>query len=130
MTLWNIEEASQYILLNTLDNEDFLDADDTRKTALMNVASRTLTRKFAAYLVPAEAIYLFAATLASSFNDTNKLSQQGVAGFSVKGISFTFKDWAKKGLDGLIPDEVIDLINEANPDADLTAKPVVRWTVL
>lgn len=130
MTLWNLEEASQYILFNTLDNEDFNDADETRKQALMNVASRTLTRKFATYLVPAEAVYLFAAVLASAYNDTNKLQQQGVAGFSVKGISFTFKDWAKKGLDALIPEEAVELINDANPDADLSTKPVVRWTVL
>lgn len=130
MTLWNIEEASQYILLNTLDNEDFTDAEETRKTALLNVASKTLGRKFTDVLIPAEAVYIFAATLASAYNDTNKLQQQGVAGFSVKGISFTFKDWAKRGLDALIPEEAVELIKDANPDADISTKPVVRWTVL
>lgn len=130
MTLWNLEEATDYITLNTLDNEDYIDADETRKQALMNVASRTLARKFTNVLIPAEAVYLFAATLASAYNDTNKLQQQGVAGFSVKGISFTFKDWAKKGLDALIPEEAIELINDANPDANLSTKPVVRTTVI
>ena len=126
---WDLIAAEAYISLNTLDNEDFIDGDDTRKTALLNVASRTLTRKFSGLTIPNEAVYLFGATLASAYNDTNKLQQQGVAGFSIKGISFTFKDWAKKGLDALIPSEVIDIINEEN-GVELSTGRAVKWTTL
>ncbi len=120
---WNLIEATDYIRLNTLDNEDFLDADDTRKTALLNVSNRELTRKFNGYTIPNEAVYIFAATLASAFNDTNKLQQQGVAGFSISGISFTFKDWAKKPIESMIPPEVYELVGAPSGRA-------VKWTVL
>ncbi|MCO0597377.1 hypothetical protein NGI46_07840 [Peribacillus butanolivorans] len=126
---WDLLVATEYITLNTLDNEDFIDGDDTRKTALLNVASRTLNRKFNGLTIPNEAVYLFGAVLASAYNDTNKLQQQGVAGFSIKGISFTFKDWAKKGLDALVPTEVVDLINEAN-GVEISTGRSVKWTTL
>lgn len=111
---WNITEADEYIRYHAIDNEDYLDADNDVKVKFLNVARRTLVRKFKELTIPVNADYLFAAVLASAYNDTNKLQQQGVAGFSVKGISFTFKDWAKKGLDALIPQEVLDLIGEEN----------------
>lgn len=120
---WNLEEAAVYIRLNTLDNEDYLDGDDERKTALLNVALRTLTRKYSGYTIPDEAVYLFSAVLAAAFNDTNRMSQQGIASFSVRGISFTFKDWAKTGLDGLIPEEVADIIGAPSGRR-------AKWTVL
>lgn len=120
---WDLVVATEYITFNTLDNEDFIDADDTRKTALLNVSLRELTRKFTAYTIPNEAVYIFAATLASAFNDVNKMQQQGVAGFSLSGVSFTFKDWAKKGIDSYIPPEVYELIGAPSGRA-------VKWTVL
>lgn len=126
---WNIEEATEYITLNTLDNEDFLDADDTRKIALLNVSSRTLVRKFNGHSIPNIAVYIFANTLGSAFNDTNKLQQQGIASFSIKGMSFTFKDWAKKDIDALIPDEVYNLIGEEN-GVNLSGRRTVKRTVL
>src|SRR5690606_22193293 len=107
---WNLTDATEYVRLNSLDNEDFLDAEDERKTAVLNVAHRTLARKYSGYTITDEAVYLFAPILAAAFNDTNKMQQQGIASFSVKGISFTFKDWAKKDLDALIPPEVADMI--------------------
>jgi hypothetical protein len=126
---WDLISAEEYITLNTLDNEDFIDGDDTRKTALLNVASRTLTRKFSGLTIPNEAVYLFGAVLASAYNDTNKLQQQGIASFSIKGIAFTFKDWAKKGIDAYIPDEVIDLINEEN-GVEISTGRTLKWTTL
>lgn len=107
---WNLEEATEYIRFNAIDNEDYLENDEERQTAILNVSLRTLKRRYRDYEIPDEAVYLFAATLAAAFNDTNKMAQQGIASFSVKGIAFTFKDWAKKGLDSLIPDEVADII--------------------
>jgi kynureninase len=121
--MWDIFEAEDYIRFNTLDNEDFIEADDDRKTALLNVSKRTLERKFKEKVIPNEAVYIFAATLGSAFNDTNKLQQQGIAGFSIKGISFTFKDWAKRPVDHLIPDEVYDLVGAPRGRT-------VKWTVL
>lgn len=121
--MWDLDEATEYIRLNTLDNEDFLDGDDEVKTRTLNVASRTLTRKYSGYTIPNEAVYLFSAVLAAAFNDTNKLAQQGIASFSVRGISFTFKDWSKKGLDALIPDEVKDIIG-------VPSGRTVKWTVM
>lgn len=111
---WDINDAVEYITYNAIDNEDFIDSDDIAKVKFLNVARRTLQRKYPALEIPLHAEYLFGAALAVAFNDTNKLQQQGVASFSVKGISFTFKDWAKKGLDALIPQEVIALIAEEN----------------
>lgn len=111
MNEWNLVEAAEFIRYNTLDNEDFLEADDIRKTALLNVALRTIKRRFAGYTIPNEASYIFAATLAALFNDTNKLAQQGVASFSVGGkVTYTFKDWAKKDFSDMIPEEVAELI--------------------
>ncbi len=107
---WNIEEADAYITANTLDNEDWLDADETRKTALLNVSDRTLNRVFKEHEIPEEATYIFANVLAFSFNDTMVQAQRGVASFSIRGISFTFKDWMKTDIEKLIPDEVYDLI--------------------
>lgn len=126
---WNLTEATDYIRLNTLDNEDFIDADDERKIALLNVSKRTLDRKFTGKTIPNEAVYVFAATLGAAFNDTNKLQQQGVAGFSISGISFTFKDWAKRSIDFLIPQEVYDIIGDANGGEKLGGRNVT-WTVL
>lgn len=126
---WDINEATVYVLTNTLDNEDFMDAEDVRKIALLNVSSRELQRKFSGYTVPNKAVYLFANTLASAFNDTNKMQQQGIASFSIKGMSFTFKDWAKKDIDSLIPPEVYALVSEENGGVQLSSR-AVKWTVL
>ena len=126
---WNMTEAIAYIRTNTLDNEDFIDAEPDRQTALLNVANKTLSRKYNAYTIPNEAVYNFAAVLGAAYNDTNKLAQQGVAGFSVKGMSFTFKDWAKKGIDAFITEEIAELIGEANGVKIPTGR-TVKWTVM
>lgn len=126
---WNLVEALDYVKYHAIDNEDYLDADEDTQIKYLNVADRTLKRKYKGLTIPINAVYLFAAALGSAYNDTNKMQQQGVAGFSVKGISFTFKDWAKKGLDALIPDEVIDLINEEN-GTSLTNGVSIKWVTL
>lgn len=126
---WDINAVTEYVLRNTLDNEDFLDANDIRKEALLNVSKRELDRKFSGYTIPDNAVYLFANTLASAFNDTNKLQQQGVASFAIKGISFTFKDWAKKDIDALIPSEVFTMVGAEN-GVNLTGGKAIKWTVL
>lgn len=110
MNDWNIEEADEYIRFNTLDNEDWFDSDDARKIALLNVADRTLSRKFSGKTIPIEAVYIFANTLSAAYNDTMVQAQRGVASFSIRGITFTFKDWMKHDLESFIPDEVYDMV--------------------
>lgn len=112
--VWNLTEASDYITYYAIDNEDFLAVDDVGKTKLLNVADRTLKRAYKDSVIPVEAAYLFAAHLGGLFNDTTVLAQRGVASFGLSGINFTFKDWAKKDLDEMIPADVRDLIEEAN----------------
>lgn len=122
--MWNLEEATEYIRFNAIDNEDFLEAEDDDKTRMITIASRTLSRKYSGYTIPESAVYLFSAVLAVAYlNDTNKMSQQGVASFSVRGISMTFKDWAKKGLDDLVTDEV-------KAEIGVPSGRTVKWTVM
>ncbi|QIG62524.1 hypothetical protein [Sporosarcina phage Lietuvens] len=123
MKTWELAVATDYVRLNSMDYEDFIDSDDSDKTRTLNVALRTLVRKYNGYPIPDEAVYLFSAVLAAAFNDTNKMAQQGIASFSVRGIAFTFKDWAKKGLDDLIPEEVTDIIGAPSGRQ-------VKWTVM
>lgn len=126
---WNLTEATSYCLYNAVDNEDFLASDTIVQVRFLNVSQRTLRRAFKGYVIPIEAAYLFACVLNANYNDTTVMAQRGVAGFSVDGISFTFKDWAKKELDDLITDDIRDLISEANPDID-SNNGRVKWVTL
>jgi hypothetical protein len=110
----DIYAATAYIESNVIDIEDWVDADDDKKQRLVNVADKTLQKRYGQYTIPDNAVYDFAAALAVAFNDTNKLQQQGVAQFAIKGIAFTFKDGVAKELDAFIPQSTIDLIGEAN----------------
>lgn len=125
-----IENADNYIALNVIDIEDWEDSDDEKKQRILNAAERTLKFKFKKYVIPASAIYYFSAWLAIAFNDTNRLQHQGIAGFSITGVSsFTFKksnvNTAGTPLQSLVPDEVYDLIGEEN-GIDLSRRRVGR----
>lgn len=126
---WDLTEAIEYVTYHAVDNEDFLDSDTTVKVRFLNVAARTLRRAFKGYAIPREAEYLFACVLNANFNDTTVMAQRGIAGFSVDGISFTFKDWAKKELDDLITEDIRDLIEEANPGVN-DGQSRVKWVTL
>lgn len=126
---WNLVEVTDYVTYHAVDNEDFLASDDTQKIRFLNVGERTLRRAFKGYAIPNEACYLFACVLNANFNDTTVMAQRGIAGFSIDGISFTFKDWAKKELDDLITDDIRDLVSEANPDID-SNNGRVKWVTL
>ncbi|GIQ63713.1 hypothetical protein PACILC2_22810 [Paenibacillus cisolokensis] len=126
----NIADADAYIAANCIDIEDWTDADDAKKQRILNVADRKLTTKYAQYTIPDAAVYEYANELAIAFNDTNRLQQQGVASFGLTGVAnFTFKDWAKSGLDAWISDTVLDLISEANGGVPLSRRSI-KWTVL
>lgn len=126
-------DATTYITSNLVTSEDWTDADDAKKQRLLNVAvreltdfcdERILTDKITSYTLPNEAVYEYAAYLAIAFNDTNKMQQQGVAGFSVTGVgSFTFKQNLTSSVLGLplreiIPDTAKKLIDKANSSID------------
>lgn len=113
-------EATVYIEANIVSNEDWMDADEAKKQRLLNVANRTLTDKYEGLTIPSEAVYEFSAFLAIAFNDTNKMQQQGVAGFSITGVgSFTFKEnnvgsAVGQPIEELVPNSVKRLLEKAN----------------
>lgn len=109
----NITEADAYIRTQCLDVEDWIDSDTDRKTRILNVAARTLTKKFSEYTIPDPAVYEFANVLSIRFNDTNRNAQNGVRGFSVAGMQFQF-DVPEKELSRMIPQQALDQIGEAN----------------
>ena len=119
-----LDGAETYIADYVIDNEDWTDAEDDKKQRIVNVANRTLTTEYPDRLIPDDAVYEFCATLAVVFNDTNKLQQQGIAGFSVTGVaSFTFKENNVKTPGGasiitFASPTVLAIINAANPEKD------------
>ncbi|KMY40220.1 hypothetical protein AC621_20845 [Bacillus sp. FJAT-27445] len=110
----SISAADAYISENVIDTEDWTDSDVERKQRLLNVAHRTLEKRFKPYKIPDVAVYEFSAYLASVFNDTYKMQQYGVKQFSIKGIAFTFDGSLAKDLNALIPQSVFDLVGEEN----------------
>lgn len=126
-TEWNLLEAADFIKYHAIDNEDFLGADNDVQIKLLNVSKAALTRKFKGLIIPNNAVYLFAATIGALYNDTNKLAQQGVASFSISGISFTFKDWAKKSITDYITEDVTELISEANGGIHVSSGRSIKW---
>ncbi|WP_314587918.1 hypothetical protein [Paenibacillus terrigena] len=125
----NITEADTYIAANCIDIEDWTDCDEAKKIRILNVADRSLTTKFSKYTIPDAATYEFANELAIAFNDSNRLQMQGIASYSVTGVaSFTFKDWAKSGVEAWIPQSALDLIGSEN-GVKIGARQA-KWTVL
>lgn len=119
----NITDADAYISAYCLDIEDWTDGDTARKTRFLNVAAQTLASRFPTYVIPDNAVYYFANTLSVRYNDTNKNQQNGVASFSVAGISFSFKG-GEKELYQLISQPVLDLIGEANGGISLRVRRI------
>lgn len=128
-----ITSADIYVSAYVIANEDWIECEADKKQRILNVASQVLADKYEDYVVPDEAIYEYAATLATVFNDTNKMQQQGIAGFSVTGVgSFTFKEnnvnsAAGQPLDEFIPKRAKQIIEKAN-DVSL-ADNTVGWLV-
>lgn len=122
----NITDADAYIQANVIDIEDWNDSDSGKRQRILNVANRTLTNKYKQYTIPDNAVYEFAASLVIAFNDTNRMNNQGIAGFSITGVgSWNFKDTQSRQLDAFITQAVYDLIGEAN-GVKLSARKVGR----
>ena len=122
----NITDADSYVKLHVIDVEDWFDSDDNRKQRLLNVASTVLNKRFSKYKIPDVAVYDFAAVLSIVYNDTNKLAQQGVKQFSIRGIAFTFNGGKAKELVDLIPQSTLDLISEENGGINLSTQRIGR----
>lgn len=127
----NITSADEYIALSVIDIEDWTDSDEQRKQRLLNVASRTLSTKFSSYVIPDEAVYEFSAVLSRIFNDTNKQAQSGVQSFNLSGVaSFSFRGDIPTELANMVPQHVLGMISEANPDLPMLGGRRIGWTVL
>lgn len=129
---WNLTEVREYVTFHAIDNEDFLDNDQTNQVRFLNISKRILSNTYRGYNIPTEAVYLFSCVLNAHFNDTMVMAQRGVASFGVEGISFTFKDWAKKELSELIPKDVADMIATENPELGSSGGSGIgtKWVVL
>lgn len=119
-----IADADIYIRANCLDVEDWIDSDSDRKTRMLNVAARTLTNKFSTLTIPDNAVYEFSNVLSVKFNDTNKLAQNGIKGFSVAGMAFQFGGDIPTDLSKMIPQPVLDLIGAANGGITLRVRRI------
>jgi hypothetical protein len=107
-------DATDFIMQNAADVEDWSGLEPTARTRFINVANRILTRKFKKLTIPDSAVYLYANSLCVTFNDTNRYASHGVQSFSVSGVaSFSFfanpDELGKK-----IPLSVLDEISDAN----------------
>ena len=115
----NVADAHEYIMQNAVDVETWVGLEVMDRQRFLNVAERTLTRKFKAYTIPETAIYLYANELATAYNDVNKYAANGVQSFSVNGAA-TFSFFAKPAeLGKTIPLVVLDEISAANGGAPI-----------
>jgi hypothetical protein len=124
-------DADSYIETNVIVVEDWTDCDEAKKQRLLNVALSTLNRVYPNYMIPDNAVYEYAAVLATAFNDTNVQRQNGVKTFQVAGISFTF-DGGKDSVESLVPSTAKALIGKEN-GVDLggsSGGKRLKWTVL
>lgn len=125
----SVIDADLYINEYVIEVDDWNDADDSKRTRLLNVALSTLQRTFANKVVPDNAVYEYAAVLAVVYNDTYKNMQYGVKSFSVAGITYSF-DGSAKSLTQLIPPTAKALIDEANGGESGSGGSRVQWTVM
>ena len=124
-----ISAADAYISENIIDIEDWQDADDEKKQRIINVAGSTLKRLYSDYIIPEAAVFEFANVLAIANNDTNRLNNHGIAGFSITGVgSFNFKDTLRTDIESLVPRVTLDIIGAEN-GVKLGGRRV-KWTVL
>ncbi|WP_068616588.1 hypothetical protein [Paenibacillus tuaregi] len=124
-----VNDADTYINANCINIDDWTECDVAKKQRIVTVAGRTLTNKYPKYKIPDAAVYEYANELAIAFNDTNALQQQGVAAYGVTGVAtFTFKDWAKSGLEAWIPEAALNLIGTEN--GVKIGKKAAKWVTM
>lgn len=110
----NATDATEYIMQNAADVEDWSGLEPVARTRFINVANRILTRKFPKLTIPESAVFLFANSLCITYNDTNRYAAQGVQSVSITGVA-SFSFFAKTDeLGKKIPLSVLDEISDAN----------------
>lgn len=127
---WDLPTIIEYVTYHAIDNEDFLDNSEVNQIRFLNISKRVLSSTYSGYNVPDQAVWLFACTLNSHYNDTMVMAQRGVASFGVEGISFTFKDWAKKELSELIPKDIRDMITATDEIGVTSGGFGSKWVVM
>ncbi|WP_440961266.1 hypothetical protein ACN6KS_02475 [Paenibacillus nitricinens] len=106
--------ADAYISANVIDTEGWTDSDAAKKQRMLNVAERTLIRYYSRYTIPDDAVYEFAAALATVYSDVMVQGQRGIQSTSLSGVtSMSFRDGTRE-LFRLIPQTCRDLIGDAN----------------
>jgi hypothetical protein len=128
----NLGDAEAYIEQNVIALDDWAEADEAKKQRLLTVADRTLTGRYVGYTIPDDAVYEYAAVLATVFNDNGLMKRQGVAGFAVTGVaSFTFANTGRPSDDiaRFIPKAATDIINASNAGLPSVGGRV-KWTVI
>lgn len=132
----NLGDAEVYIADNVIVIDDWADTDDAKKQRILTVAERTLTGLYVNYVIPDNAVYEYAAVLATVFNDNGLMRRQGVAAFSITGTaSFTFGSSGGPSDDIVryIPKTATDIINADATNIANSLPTVggrVRWTVI
>ncbi|KAA0761709.1 hypothetical protein DN410_22545 [Bacillus sp. SH5-2] len=89
--------------------------------------------QFKGYDIAYNAIFEFSAYLVIVYNDTNKMQRQGIASFSLTGVSsFAFKEnnvpsAIGQPLSELIPGSVLQLIEAESEDLQLTGRVIGQF---
>lgn len=126
----SIENADAYLNLNVIDIEDWIDSDASKKQRILNTCARILATKYPDYVIPANAVYEYAAILANATNDTNRNRMQGIESFSIANVgSFKFGSMISDYAD-LIPQSALDLIGAENGVNLNKSSRVVKVTVM
>jgi hypothetical protein len=133
----NLGGAEAYIAQYVIDSDDWTaDTDEAKKLRIVTVAERTLSGLYVNYVIPDNAVYEYAAVLATVFNDNGRLKRQGVSGFSVAGVAsynFAVTGNPSDNITRYIPKTAADIINAdpANVGANLPKiGGRIQWTVL
>ncbi|OMD21696.1 hypothetical protein [Paenibacillus odorifer] len=106
--------ADTYISANVIDTEGWADSDAAKRQRMLNVAERTLIRYYSKYTIPDEAVYEFAAALATVYSDVMVAGQRGVQSTSLSGVTSTSFREGSRELVSMIPQSCRDLIGDAN----------------
>ncbi|ARF68952.1 hypothetical protein B7C51_15795 [Paenibacillus larvae subsp. pulvifaciens] len=118
-----INAADEYITVNCIDVQDWLESDTERKNRLLTVSADTLSRRYPRLTIPDNAVYEFANVLSVKFNDTYRHASNGVQSYSVTGVAtFSFYPM-EKDVNQMVTQKVLDLIGDEN-DVDLRLRRV------
>ncbi|AIQ13633.1 hypothetical protein [Paenibacillus durus] len=120
-----VTAADTYITENVIDTEGWAESDAAKRQRLLNAAERTLIRYYSKYTIPDDAVYEFAAALATVYSDVMIAGQRGVQATSLSGVTSTTFREGQRELVNLIPQACRDIVGDAN-GVTLPARKVGR----